>query len=253
MEGKILLLSGGYITIMQTGALTLADALWPRFGILQKDLVRNIILILGFAGFVAICAQITIRLPWTTVPITGQTFGVLVTGGSLGLWRGAGALSTYMVFGMVGLPVFAPGSGATAGAWDLHFILPWSGSSGSPWDLSSGGYIVGFILAAALIGYTAQRQWDQKPWLLFSMFAGNVLLYVPGILWLAYLIGSGWVHPVGQPLSDLIAGTGTWDKALKGGLYPFIVGDFMKLFLASLALPTAWTLVNKFRPIDQGR
>lgn len=199
----------------------------------------------GFAGFVALCAQIAVRLPWTTVPITGQTFAVLVTGGALGLRRGAGALTIYLLVGSFGLPVFAPGSGVTSGVWDLHLVLPWSGNAGFPWDLSSGGYIVGFIPAAALVGYLAERHWDRRPWALLGMFLGNVLLYVPGILWLAYLIGSGWVHPAaGQPLGELIAGDGTWDKALKGGLYPFIVGDFTKLFLAALALPSAWSLVQ---------
>jgi biotin transport system substrate-specific component len=198
----------------------------------------------GFACFVAVFAQIAVRLPWTTVPITGQTFAVLVTGGALGAWRGAGALTGYMLMGMVGIPVFAPGSGATVGAWDVHFILPWSGTHALPWDISSGGYIVGFILAAALVGFLAERHWDRKPWVHLGMLLGNIVLYVPGILWLAYLIGTDWVHPVGKPLGELIAGSGTWDKAFKGGLYPFIVGDLMKLVLASLTLPTAWALVR---------
>ncbi len=231
---------------MQSSAypVTLADAVWPRIGVLPRDLLRDVALVLGFAFLVTLSAQIAIRLPWTTVPITGQTFAVLVTGGALGSVRGASSLTVYMLAGMAGLPVFAPGSSATAGTWDIHFIGPWSGSSGLPWDLSSGGYIVGFILAAALVGYLAERQWDRKPWVHLGMLAGNVVLYIPGILWLAYLIATDWVHPVGQPLGDLIAGSSTWDKAFKGGLYPFIVGDMMKLFLASLALPTAWALVN---------
>ncbi|MFQ6025948.1 MAG: biotin transporter BioY [Dehalococcoidia bacterium] len=223
---------------------TLAEALWPRVGAWPRDLVRDLALIVGFAAFVALCAQIAVRLPFTTVPITGQTFAVLVTGGALGMWRGAGALGLYMVLGSVGLPIFAPGSGVTSGNWDLHFILPWSGSNGWVWDLSSGGYIVGFVLSASLVGRLAEQGWDRKPWVHLGMFLGNVLLYVPGILWLAYLIGSGWVHPVGQPLSELIVGEGTWDKALKGGLYPFIIGDFIKLFLASLTLPAVWSLLQ---------
>jgi biotin transport system substrate-specific component len=242
---------------MQARSLTLADAAWPRMGVWGRDALRELALVVGFAGFVALCAQMAVRLPWTTVPITGQTFAVLVTGGALGARRGAGALTLYMLLGMAGLPVFAPGSGVTSGAWDIHFILswspwrptwgPWQGTEGFPWDLSTGGYIVGFILAAALVGYLAERQWDRKPWVHLAMFLGNALVYVPGILWLAYLIATDWVHPVGRPLGELIAGTGTWDKALKGGLYPFIVGDLMKLFLASLALPTAWTVVGKLR------
>ena len=230
---------------------TLADVIFPAPAQWAKTrsgrLARDVILILAFTGFVALCAQIVIRLPWTTVPITGQTFAVLVTGGALGAWRGASSLTVYMLLGMVGAPLFAPDSAATVGAWDIHFILPWSGNDGLPWDISSGGYIVGFIFAAALVGYLAERQWDRKPWVHFGMLLGNVVLYVPGILWLAYLIGTDWIHPVGKPLGELIAGEGTWDKALKGGLYPFIIGDLMKLFLASLLLPSAWAIVNRRR------
>jgi len=236
---------------VQSGTLTLADTLWPRIGIWQKDIVRDLVLIIGFSAFVSVCAQIAVRLPWTTVPITGQTFGVLITGGTLGAWRGAGALTLYMMLGALNLPVFAPSSATTTGSWDLHFILPWSGSAGMPWDISSGGYILGFIMAAALVGYLAQHQWDRKPWVHFGMLLGNIVLYVPGVLWLAYLVGSGWIHPVGQPLGDLIAGSGTWDKALKGGVYPFVVGDLMKLYLASLVLPGAWAITEKFRPSNK--
>ena len=230
---------------MVTGSSTIAEAIWPRVGDRQRDALRDIALIVGFAGFVALFAQIVIRIPWTTVPITGQTFAVLVAGGTLGAWRGASALGVYLLVGMVGLPVFAPGSGATAGTWAVHFILPWSCSAGPVWDISSGGYIVGFILAAALVGYLAERQWDRKPWVHLGLFLGNALVYVPGIMWLAYLIGTDWMHPAGKPLAELIAGSGTWDKALKGGLYPFIIGDFMKLFLASLTLPLTWSLIQR--------
>ena len=236
--------------MQRTEALTLADAVFPR---IQTDsriaaLARDIALMVGFVGFVALFAQIAVRLPWTTVPITGQTFAVLVTGGALGARRGAGSLSIYMLMGMIGLSVFAPGSPGVTGTWDIHFILPWRGSHALPWDITSGGYIVGFILAAALVGWLAERQWDRKPWVHFGMLLGNVVVYIPGVLWLAYLIGSGWINPAAQkPLADLIAGSGTWDKALQGGLYPFIVGDLMKLLLASLTLPAAWSLVTRFK------
>ena len=236
--------------MQRSEALTLADAVFPR---IQPDsrmaaLARDIALMVGFAGFVALCAQIAVRTPWTTVPITGQTFAVLVAGGSLGMWRGAGSLSIYMLIGMIGFPGFAPGSDVVAGNWDLHFILPWNGNDGLIWDFPSGGYIVGFIFAAALVGFLAERRWDRKPWVHLGMFLGAAVLYIPGILWLAYLIGTDWVHPAaGKPLGDLIAGSGTWDKALKGGLYPFIVGDMMKLFLASVTLPAAWSLVARFK------
>jgi biotin transport system substrate-specific component len=155
-----------------------------------------------------------------------------------------------MLVGTVGLPVFAP-SGARlglTGQWGVHFILPWKGTVAYPWDLSSGGYIVGFILAAFVVGYFAQRAWDRKPWGLVSMLAGNAVLYVPGLLWLNYLIAHEWLLPgLPKPLGEYIAGQGAWDKTLKGGLYPFIVGDLMKLYLASLTLPGAWALVQRRR------
>ncbi len=227
---------------------TLADALFPRVNSKNQALriAREVVLMLGFAAFVAVCAQIAVRLPWTTVPITGQTFAALVTGGALGAWRGAGALSIYMLLGMIGAPVFAPSLNMTGKT--VHFVLPWSGTSGFPWDLSSGGYIVGFILAAALVGFIAQRGWDRKPWLLAGMLAGNALIYVPGLLWLGYLISSGWIHPVAlKPLGDLIAGSSTLEKTLVGGLYTFILGDLIKLYAASLTLPAAWAIVGRFR------
>src|SRR3990172_9311732 len=146
-------------------ALTLADAGFPR---LQADsrieaLGRDIALMVGFAGFVALCAQIAVRLPWTTVPITGQTFAVLVTGGALGAWRGAGSLSIYMLVGMIGMPVFAPGNADLTGSWAAHFILPWDGSHAFVWDISSGGYIVGFIVGGRPGGPLGGRQGGPKP------------------------------------------------------------------------------------------
>ncbi|MEE8370125.1 MAG: biotin transporter BioY, partial [Dehalococcoidia bacterium] len=168
--------------MQRTEALTLADAVIPRFYTDSRitALARDLALMIGFAGFVALSAQIAVRLPWTTVPITGQTFAVLVTGGALGAWRGAGSLSIYMLIGMIGLPVFAPGNPGVAGNWDLHFILPWNGSHALLWNISSGGYIVGFILAAGLVGYLAERKWDRKPWVHLGMFLGNAVIYIPG-------------------------------------------------------------------------
>jgi biotin transport system substrate-specific component len=232
-----------------TSTQTLADALFPRIdsGSRVVAFARDAALMCGFALVVALFAQIALRVPWTTVPITGQTLAVLVTGATLGAWRGAGSLSIYAVIGMIGLPVFAPGSATTAGTWDLHFILPWSGNDYLLWHASSGGYVLGFILAAALAGYLAQRRWDRGPWVHVAMLAGNLALYVPGLLWLGYLIATDWVAPGGsKPLSELIAGNGTLDKTLKGGLYPFIVGDLMKLLLAAMVLPGAWALVGRF-------
>ena len=242
--------------LLQAQPLTLADAILsrPRASYRSIWLVQDIALMLGFAAFVALSAQVAMRLPWTTVPITGQTFAVLVAGGALGVKRGAGSMSIYMLAGMVGVPVFAPANPGISGDWGAHVILPWRGSGALPWDISSGGYIVGFIAAAAVVGFLAERAWDRKPWVHLAMLLGSVIIYVPGVLWLAYLIGSDWT-PAGatKPLADLIAGSGTWDKALKGGLYPFVVGDLMKLLLAALVLPSAWAALDRLRPRSNGQ
>ena len=157
-----------------------------------------------------------------------------------------GALLLYTLVGYLELPVFTPGSAATAGTWDAHFILPWAGTESVLWNLANGGYIVGFILAAGLVGFLSELRVDRGPWVQVAMFAGNVLVYLPGLLWLGYLIATDWTAPGGSaPLSELITGTDTLDKTLKGGLYPFIVGDLMKLLAAAATLPAAWWLVEK--------
>lgn len=229
---------------------TLADALFPRIDSESRAVAwaRTIVLVVGGAALVTLCAQIQVRLPWTTVPITLQTFGVLVAGGALGMWRGAGAMLLYTLAGMLLLPVFTPAIAPTSGSWDVHFILPWQGNERLLWELSSGGYIVGFVLAAALAGYLAERGWDRKQWVHFGMLASNLLIYVPGLLWLGYLVATDWVPPGGSTaISELIAGSSTLDKTLKGGLYPFIVGDLMKLLAASMVLPGAWLVVERVR------
>ncbi len=240
---------------MQTAQpLTLADAVFPRIesGGRVASLARDLALMVGFAAFVALSAQIAIRVPWTEVPITGQTFAALVTGGALGWKRGVGSLAIYALVGMFLLPVFTPANTATSGTWDVHFILPWMGNENYLWNVTSGGYIVGFIIAAGIVGYLSERQWDRGPWVHVGMLIGNVAIYVPGLLWLAYLIATDWVPPgAGKPLGDFIAGSGTLDKTLVGGLYPFIVGDLMKLLLAAMTLPAAWALVQRFKKSDE--
>lgn len=228
---------------------TLVDTLLPplRRDALAVRVAQEAVVLTAFALLVAVAAQVAVRLPFTPVPITGQTFGALVAGGALGAWRGAGALGIYLLMGTAGLPVFSPSASAMAGK-SVHLVLPWQGSSGPIWDIASGGYILGFVFAAAAVGYLAQRGWDRKPHIILAMLLGNVLIYVPGLLWLGFLIASGWVHPVAQePLAELIPGATAVQKTLVGGLYPFIAGDLLKLVAASLALPSAWALVRRFR------
>ena len=210
----------------QPQAATLIDALLPTRQ-LNRRITRDVLLIVGFSLFTALMARFVIHLAFTPVPITGQTLAVLLTGATLGSRRGAAALALYMVEGSV-FPVFSGGSGADllfqANAGGYIFGLS-SGSAGLVWDLASGGYIIGFIPAAYIVGYLCERGWDRQIWILLAMGAGNIVLYIPGLIQLSLFVPN--------------------DKVLEFGLYPFIFGDLAKLYVASLAVPSAWTLAGR--------
>lgn len=177
---------------------------------------RDIALVVGGCLLTALLAQVKIPLGFTPVPITGQTLAVLLVGASLGSWRGGAALLLYLVAGSW-LPIYA------------------GGASGFVGSITSGGYIVGFVPAAYAVGWMAERGWDRKPKILLSMLAGNVILYVPGLLW----------------LSTFAPAESRWATTLEWGLYPFMVGDAVKLVAASLLLPGAWKLVNLVKGRNQ--
>ena len=193
----------------------LADAVIPVSDRTRK-LARDVALVVAGCLFTALLAQVKIPLGFTPVPITGQTFAVLLVGASLGSWRGGSALLLYLV----------------AGSW-LPFYA--GGASGLVWSIASGGYIVGFVPAAFAVGWLAERGWDRKPWILLAMLLGNVILYVPGLLWLA----------------TFAPAESRWATTLEWGLYPFIIGDAIKLAAASLLLPGAWQLVNLVKGSNQ--
>jgi biotin transport system substrate-specific component len=157
---------------------------------------------------------------------------------------------TYMFMGMISLPVFAP-TGSLLGEENVHFILPWAGTDGFVWDLSSGGYIVGFILAAYMVGLLAERGWDRRLSMPVAMIVGNISIYLVGLPWLALFIASEMSIP-GTSLTyyDAIGGNNVLDKTLKGGLYPFIGGDAIKLLAATMALPGSWTIIKWLRGRD---
>ena len=193
----------------------LADAVIPvSEG--TKRLARDVALVVAGCLFTALLAQVKIPLGFTPVPITGQTFAVLLVGASLGSWRGGSAMLLYLV----------------AGTW-LPFYA--GGASGFVWGIASGGYIVGFIPAAFAVGWLAERGWDRKPWILLAMLTGNIILYVPGLLW----------------LSTFAPAETRWATTLEWGLYPFIIGDAVKLVAASLLLPGAWEVVKFVRGRNQ--
>ncbi|HUS92950.1 MAG TPA: biotin transporter BioY [Phycisphaerae bacterium] len=165
---------------------------------------------LAGSALIALSAQVAVPL-WP-VPITGQTLAVLLIGALLGPLRGAAAVGLYLLEGSAGLPVFA-GGGAGAG----HLLGP------------SGGYLAGFLPAAALTGFLAARGWDRRfGTTVAAMLLGTLTIYVPGVLWLAGFVGL--------------------PAAARGGMVVFLPGDAIKVLLAAFLLPAGWKLLNAARP-----
>jgi biotin transport system substrate-specific component len=189
-------------------AATLRNAILPRTGLLTDAL-----LIAGGAGLIAASAQVSFKLPFTPVPITGQTFSVLLVGAALGTMRGGASAFLYVLAGLL-FPIYAP-----------HTGYGWSTITSA-----SGGYLVSYPFVAALTGWLAERRWDRK----FSsavgaMLTGNVVIYLFSLPWLAVVLNTNL------------------EKTLEYGLYPFVPGDTFKLYLAAAALPAAWKLVAAAR------
>jgi biotin transport system substrate-specific component len=189
------------------GRPTLADRIFAR------GIVMDIVLIAAGAAFTSIMAQVAIPL-WP-VPITGQTLAVLLVGSMLGALRGGISLALYAVLGIVGVPVFSDASsgfGVVMGP--------------------TGGYIIGFIFAAALTGWIAQRAWDHKILrAILSFTAGTIVTFVFGLVWLWYALGQ-----LGAP-NDL-------QSVLDGGFYPFLIGGAAKAILAALIVWAAWKTIE---------
>ncbi len=174
---------------------------WPR------PIWKDAVLVLTGSVLIGLMARVAIPLPFTPVPVTGQTFGVLLVGALLGSRRGALSLVLYLLEGIAGLPVFAGGSSGPA-----RLLGP------------TGGYLLGFVAGAWVTGWLCERGWDRRMLTAaLAMLLGNLVIYLFGLPWLA-----AFVSP---------------EKALMMGLWPFIPGDLLKLALAALALPTAWRLV----------
>ena len=179
--------------------LTIADLALPRAGVLS-----NIGLVIGASIVTALAAQLAVPVPWSPVPITGQTFAVTLSGAVLGARRGFLAQALYLAEGALGLPVFAAG-----GAGAAVFAGP------------TAGYLLAFPLAASLTGALAQRGWDRRfATMLPALLIGSVPVFALGLLQLARFIPA--------------------DRLLSAGLYPFLPGDLLKATLAALAFPAVW-------------
>ena len=211
--------------VAQTGTRSIIDVVIPVDGYYSR-ISRDVTLIILFTLITAAAARISVHLPFTPVPITGQTLAVLLAGATLGSRRGAAAMVLYAVGGSQ-FNIFAGGSDAVFHwqAGSSGYILGiTSGSSGFLWNLASGGYIVGFIPAAFVVGFLCERGWDTKSWIMVAMLAGNVVLYVPGLIQLSLFVPD--------------------NKVMEYGLYPFIAGDMIKLYIAAISVPAAWGLFN---------
>jgi len=182
---------------------TLVETLYPSSGLLH-DTVAIVVASL----FISVCAQIQIYLPFTPVPLSGGTLGVLYAGALLGSRRGAAAVGLYLLEGSAGLPFF---SGGAAGF--MHLLGP------------TGGYLVGFPVGAFVTGLLAERGWDRTPGrAFFAMLAGSLPIFAFGLIGLSRFV----------PTSMLLA----------QGLWPFIPGDLLKSAASAGLLPLGWALLG---------
>ncbi len=195
--------------------ITLADFLVPiRVGERLGTRVRHIALVVAGTLFVSLCAQVYI--PTLPVPFTGQTFGVLLVGGALGFRRGLVALLLYLAIGAIGIPVYAQGR---SGLDVIQGV--------------TGGYLVGFVVAAALAGRLAELGWDRRIGGALAMMAiGTAVIYAIGVPWLKVAAGMSWTD------------------AVAGGMTKFLIWDAAKLAVAAGIFPLSWWLIGR-RPDDR--
>lgn len=189
----------------------------PRAG--ARVFALDATLVLAGAAVVALLAKVSFFIG--PVPITGQTLGVIVVGAALGSRRGAASLTTYLLAGLAGAPVFA---GATAGP--AYVLAP------------SFGFVLGFIPAAFLAGWFAERAWDRTPWLAFVGFiSASIVPFLIGVPYMALIFAT------------VLDKTVTVDAVLAAGVWPFIVPGLIKAAFAALLIPGAWLLV---RTLERG-
>lgn len=188
----------------------------------RSRLVANVLLVVAGSLVMAALAQVSIKLPFTPVPVTGQTLGAMLVGGSLGAALGGASMVLYLAEGAIGLPFFAGGESG----------LEHLGSASA-----SAGYLWGFVLAAVLIGWLAEKRWDRGVGSAIGAFVlGEIVIFTLGVLWLAAALDI--------PVAGEIDGR---SDALSLGLYPFIVGDLVKVLIAAGAFPLMWRLLKRDR------
>lgn len=177
----------------------------------RNTLSSRLALIIGGVLFLGAMAQISIPIPGSPVPVTGQTLATLLLGSAFGASLGLTTFATYLAIGAAGVPFFAQG------AHGVHVITG-----------ATGGYLIGMLLASALTGALAGRRWDQKiATVIPAMILGEILTFTFGLIWLHHVVGQSW----------------SW--TISKGLTPFLLGEVIKIGIASTALPTLWRFVTK--------
>jgi len=195
----------------QTPSLTLAEAIFPQTGLALR--VKQLVLVV--AGIAALVLAAKIKIPMFPVPMTMGTFAVLSIGAAYGARLGLATILGYMMIGALGFDVFARSSAEVSG---LSYMMG-----------STGGYLVGYVLAVVALGAMARKGWDRvRGKMALALVLGNALIYVPGLIWLTVLYG------LEAPI-------------LSWGLTPFLLGDVVKLALAALLLPALWSLAGRAR------
>ncbi|MEN9710858.1 MAG: hypothetical protein RL441_850 [Actinomycetota bacterium] len=179
--------------------------------------VRDVVLVAFSVAFIAGAAQVSIPLPFSPVPLTGQTFAVLLSCAALGAWRSVVATSSYLALAVAGFPVLAPQADG------VHI------TGVNVLGMASTGYLLGFIVAAMVVGRLSENGWTKSP------------LRAAGIM----ALGNAVVYAMGVPVLQAITGV-SWAQAFEWGLYPFLIGDALKIALAAGLLPSAWSALKRF-------
>lgn len=186
-----------------------ADTLRPSSRLFAG--LYDVFLIVGFSFLLGLSAQLAVPIPFSPVPITTQTLVVLLLGSLLGKIRGTLCVLLYLIEGSIGLPLFSGGRAGIA-----HLVGP------------TGGYLFGFVAAAYIVGSLSQLGWDRKLSLtIAAMFLGNIVIYIFGLPWLGRFVEYGQIFSL--------------------GLYPFIIGDLLKIIIAASLAPGGWKLIDKLK------
>lgn len=196
------------MTALPSTAHSLRAAIFPK-----STLATNALLALTGVAFLSAMAQIALPIPGSPVPVTGQTLGALLIGASYGRALGASTFALYLAIGIAGAPVFSQQG---------HGIAKLIGPTG--------GYLIGMLLATVVLSFLASKRWDKKVHTaVASMIIGQIIIFVPGLLWLQQSTGKDW----------------SW--TINAGLTPFIFGEILKIAIAASALPAIWRVVDKRR------